>query len=224
MTPRSRRRGRLIAFEGLDGVGKTTQARLLAENLARLGLPVVLTREPTAGVFGQAIRRLSQQGRGGLAPAEELALFLADRREHVEKVIRPALAAGQIVITDRYYYSSMAYQGALGLDPRDIEAQHADFAPPPDLVILLELTPAERLDRLRQRGKKIDAFEEQDYLAKVAAIFDRLQAPNLIRVDGRGSVAEVQTRILVQVQQRLQLPESPHAGGRSTLSDKEDTP
>lgn len=209
MAPLARRRGRLIAFEGLDGVGKTTQARLLAENLARLGLPVVLTREPTAGVFGQAIRRLSQQGRRALTPAEELALFLADRREHVAQVIRPALAAGQIVITDRYYFSSMAYQGALGLDPGDIEAQHATFAPPPDLVILLELPAAERLTRLHQRDKKIDAFEEQDYLAKVAVIFDRLQAPNLIRVDGCGTVAAVQARILTQVQQRLQLPKYP---------------
>ncbi|MGQ9921317.1 MAG: dTMP kinase [Desulfobacca sp.] len=208
MAPQSLAGGRLIAFEGLDGVGKTTQARLLADNLARRGLPVVLTREPTDGVWGQKIRQISQRGRSGMAPAEELALFLADRREHVEKVIRPALAAGQIVITDRYYYSSMAYQGALGLDPEAIAAQHFVFAPPPDLIILLEVPPAERGKRLRQRGTKSDMFEEQDYQAKVAAIFDRLQAPNLIRVDGRGSVAAVQARILAQVQQRLRLPES----------------
>ncbi len=199
--------GRLIAFEGLDGVGKTTQARLLAAHLRRLGLPVVLTREPTAGIYGERLRRLRQEGRQGLSPRQELALFLADRREHVEQVMRPALAAGKIVITDRYYYSSMAYQGALGLDPGEIEALHADFAPHPDLVILLVLPAPERIKRLQERGSPVDAFEQQDYLAKVAAIFDRLQAPNLIRVDGRGSEAEVHHRILAQVGRFLNLPD-----------------
>ena len=132
-------RGKLIALEGLDGVGKTTQARLLAHNLTHLGLPVILTREPTNGYFGQKIRQIIIHGRHDLTPAAELELFIADRREHVQEVIQPALAAGTIVITDRYYFSSMAYQGALGLDPWDIQRRHEDFAPQPDLVIILEL-------------------------------------------------------------------------------------
>lgn len=195
--------GWLIAFEGLDGVGKTTQARLLAANLSRAGLSVVLTQEPTAGIFGQQIRRLNRRGRRDLSPEEELALFLADRQQHVQQVIQPALAAGKIVITDRYYYSSMAYQGALGLDPEKIRKKHADFAPEPDLTILLQLPSTERSQRVEQRGRGADAFEQADYLARVAAIFDRLQAPNLIRLDGRGSKAEVQNRILSVVQRLL---------------------
>lgn len=201
--------GRLIAFEGLDGVGKTTQARLLAENLSRFGLAVVLTREPTDGVFGQQIRWLQEHGRQGVTPAAELALFLADRREHVQQLILPALAAGKIVITDRYFYSSMAYQGALGLDPQDIAAQHAGWAPAPDLIIILELPPPERRRRLQQRLGSRDAFEQDDYLTRVAAVFDQLQVPHLIRLDGRGSKAEVQARILARVRPLLHLPDAP---------------
>lgn len=204
MAPTLRTRpGRLIVMEGLDGVGKTTQAQLLAANLRRRGWPVVLTQEPTAGPFGQRIRQLRRGRRQEVTPREELALFLADRREHVQQVILPALAAGKIVIADRYYYSSMAYQGALGLDPGEIAAQHDRFAPEPDLVILLELSPGERNRRLAQRGTAPDSFEEAGYLAKVKAIYDRLHLPQLCRIDASGSETEVQARILAQVLQCL---------------------
>jgi dTMP kinase len=200
-------RGRLIALEGLDGTGKTTQARLLAQHLRHQGLPVVLTREPTDGPIGQKIRQIITHGRQGLTPLEELDLFLADRRQHVQEVIAPSLAAGKIVITDRYYFSTMAYQGALGLDPLDIQRRHADFAPHPDLVIILELPLTEIAHRLQQRGlPPSQGFEKIDYLAKVAAIFDQLEAPGLVRVDGLGSEPEVQGRILVHVEHVLDLP------------------
>ena len=202
-------RGRLIALEGLDGVGKTTQARLLARHLTHLGLPVILTREPTDGLFGQKIRRIIRHGREGLTPEAELELFIADRREHVQAVIRPALADGKIVITDRYYFSSMAYQGALGLDPLDIQRRHEDFAPQPDLVIILELPLTELTHRLQQRGTPVSpSFEKISYLIQVAAIFDRLDAPFIRRVDGLGSEPEVQARILALVCRIFNLPEN----------------
>lgn len=197
-------RGSLIALEGLDGVGKTTQARLLAQYLGHLGLPVILTREPTNGLIGQKIRQIITSGREGLTPAEELDLFVADRREHVHKVIQPALAAGKIVITDRYYYSSLAYQGALGLDPQDILRRHKDFAPPPDLVIILELTLTEISRRLQQRGLTT-SFEKIDYLARVAAIFEQLDAPGLVRVNGLGTTSEVNSKILALLSQFFEL-------------------
>jgi dTMP kinase len=209
-------RGRLIALEGLDGVGKTTQARLLAQHLTGLGLPVLLTREPTDGPFGQQIRQILLHGRQGLAPAAELDLFLADRREHVRDVIRPALAEGNIVITDRYYFSSMAYQGALGLDPQEILRRHARFAPPPDLAILLHLPMAVVGHRLQQRGAPLShSFEQFDYLAKVAALFELLETPSLFRVDGLGSEAQVHGRILALVEQVLNLSEKSSIPGQS---------
>jgi dTMP kinase len=202
-----RKRGKLIALEGLDGVGKTTQAGLLAHNLANQGLPVLLTREPTNGPHGQKIRTILVHGRQGLTPAAELELFLADRREHVQQIIGPALAEGKTVITDRYYFSSMAYQGALGLSPREIKQRHEDFAPPPDLVIILELPLDEVSRRLAQRGTGTSpSFEDIDYLAKVAAIFDSLVAPGLARVNGLGAEAEVQARILALAGPALGLP------------------
>jgi len=206
------KQGGLIAFEGLDGVGKTTQTLLLARNLTQLGLPVILTREPTDGHFGQKIRQIIIHGRKGLSPAAELELFIADRREHVQKVIQPALADGKVVITDRYFFSSMAYQGALGLDPLEIKRLHETFAPMPDLVIILELPLPVLARRLQQRGTPPShSFEKIAYLAEVAKIFDTLDAPFICRIDGLGAESEVQANILALVRQFFYLPEKwPH--------------
>ncbi len=203
------KRGKLIALEGLDGVGKTTQAQLLAHYLSHRGLPVILTREPTNGFYGQKIRQIIINGRQDLTPAAELELFLADRREHVQQVIQRALETGKTVITDRYYFSSIAYQGALGLDPLEIERRHQDFAPPPDLVIILELPLDEISRRLERRGTGSSrSFEDINYLAKVAAIFDSLDAPGLARVNGLGSEIEVQARIRALVDRVFDLAET----------------
>jgi dTMP kinase len=211
-------RGRLIALEGLDGVGKTTQARLLACHLTSLGLPVILTREPTDGPFGQRIRQILLHGRQGLTPAAELDLFIADRQEHVREVIQPALHDGKIIITDRYYFSSMAYQGALGLDPGAIQRCHARFAPPPDLVIILEMPLAAVSHRLEQRRTPSShSFEKIDYLARVAKIFDQLKASGLFRVDGLGSEAEVQARVRALVERVLNLPPLPASPEQNQL-------
>jgi len=199
--------GALIALEGLDGVGKTTQAYLLAQAIASLGLPVILTREPTEGRYGQEIRRLLRHGRQGLTPEEELALFLADRREHVATVILPALGEGAIVITDRYYFSSMAYQGALGLDPQEIQQRHEAFAPRPDLVIILDLPLDAIVRRLQLRGEPLSpSFENIAYLARVGEIFAQMAAPFIVRVHGGGSETEVQARILAAVRHVVPLP------------------
>jgi len=121
------RAGLLIAFEGIDGTGKTTQIRLLAEKLTARGHRVVATREPTDGKYGRKIRELFTK-RHHVSAQEELDLFIADRKEHVREVIAPALAAGKIVLTDRYYFSTAAYQGAAGQDPEKIIKLNQAFA------------------------------------------------------------------------------------------------
>ena len=126
-----------------------------------------------------------------------MELFLADRREHVRQVIRPALEAGAVVISDRYYYSSVAYQGALGLDPAYILAQNLAFAPEPDLVVLLTLpTPVALARRSQGGGAPLQVIEAPDYLEKVAAIYAGLKAPQMHRVEATGTPAEIHARVL----------------------------
>jgi dTMP kinase len=189
------RRGFLLALEGVDGSGKSTQAQLLAVSLLQQGREVVLTQEPGAGPVGQKLRGYLQGDHRHLTPQEELDLFLADRREHVEQIIKPALAGGQIVITDRYYYSSVAYQGALGLDSAWILAANEAFAPRPDLVFLLVLPVAQALARL-QRPRQVS--ELPLYLERVAAIYDTLQGPQIQRLDATASPQALHADLLAR--------------------------
>ncbi|MHB8069807.1 MAG: dTMP kinase [Desulfobaccales bacterium] len=201
------RRGFLLALEGVDGSGKSTQARLLAVSLLQQGREVVLTQEPGSGPVGQKLRRYLQGADRHLAPQEELDLFLADRREHVEQVIKPALAAGQIVITDRYYYSSVAYQGALGLDPTWILAENETFAPRPDLVFILVLPVSQALARLQ---RPLQLSELPLYLEQVAAIYRNLQGPHIQRLDATASPQALHALLLARTLEAL---ENVEAGG-----------
>jgi dTMP kinase len=191
------RRGVLIALEGIDGTGKTTQAMGLAAALARMGRRVLFTREPTAGPAGLKLREYLAGQRRHLSAVEELALFQADRREHVEHTIRPALRRGWVVVTDRYYYSSAAYQGALGLDPAEILAASEAFAPRPDLVVILTLPlTLAQARRLEARGGATQVSEVPDYLAKVAAVYDTFGGPHLKRLDASEAPGQVLGRLL----------------------------
>ncbi len=188
--------GFLIALEGIDGAGKSTQARLLAAALGARGYRVRLTREPSDGPLGGWLRRyLAHSGRR-LPPELELAWFMADRREHVEQVIRPALAEGRIVISDRCYYSSAAYQGARGLDPEGIIAQNEAFAPRPDLVFLLELPVAEALRRRKLSPGVSQISEAREYLQRVKDCYRRLKGPHLLRLDARRPLEAVHRHLL----------------------------
>jgi len=197
------RPGRLIAFEGIDGTGKSTQIQLLAATLREMGYQVVTTFEPTDGEFGQRIRQLFES-RDTVSREEELALFMADRRQHVSRVIAPALAAGRIVLTDRYYFSTAAYQGANGMDPAEILRQNEVFAPRPDLVVQIQLPVAVSLQRIKQlRGETPNSFEQEAYLEQVAAIFDGLPGDFIVRIDGQGTPARIRELILAEVLRRL---------------------
>ncbi len=190
------RQGLLIVFEGIDGTGKSTQVHLLAEALERRGYDVVTTREPTSGKYGQKIRTLFSS-RNTVSPEEELRLFLEDRREHVDQVINPALARGKIVITDRYYFSTAAYQGAAGHDVETILAANEKFAPEPDLVLLLLLSPSESISRIENNRKEtLNDFEQEAELRKVAEIFLGIRRDFIVRIKASGTPETVHAEII----------------------------
>lgn len=194
--------GLFIVFEGIDGSGKSTQIRLLADVLKKHGLPVIETYEPTRGQFGQKIRALYTD-RSTVSSEEELELFIKDRHEHIEKLIAPSLAKGTIVLCDRYFLSSAAYQGAAGLDPDDIISRHA-FAPDPDLAIIIEIDPGQSIQRItEQRGDALNEFEQLESLKKVDGIFKLLDLPYVKRIDGSGSETDVHQQILHHVDELL---------------------
>jgi len=173
-------RGVLLTFEGIDGTGKSTQARRLSTIFAQQGYDALLRREPSDSPWGRRLRETMRAGRRWLSPAQELELFLQDRRYDVAVHIRPALAACKLVLLDRYYFSTMAYQGALGIAPEAIRRLNEAFAPVPDAVFVFLMSPAQALARIRcGRTQGGDAFEQEEYLTRVAAIFRAMQGPHI---------------------------------------------
>ena len=169
LSPNKAAKAKLIVIEGPDGAGKSTLQRGLAVKLAAEGIDVVQSREPTNGPHGTALRQAALSKR--LAPEQELELLLQDRRTHVADVIAPALARGAWVILDRYYFSTIAYQGAAGLDLAMLQAVNEAFAPPPDVLLLLDLPVQESLKRIHARGLASDEFERPSTLKRVREIF-----------------------------------------------------
>jgi dTMP kinase len=148
------------------------------------------------------------QGHERLAPDEELRWFMEDRREHVSGVISPALARGEIVLSDRYYLSTVTYQGARGLDWAALLAQNEAEFPIPDLVLLLEIDPSRALARVRERGGRAEpAFEEKSFLARVAALYHELPCVYLERLDARSAPERVREAVSEVVRRRLGLPD-----------------
>ncbi len=195
-------RGKLIAFEGIDGAGKSSQARALAQALESAGFSVLLSREPTDGPWGRKLRQSALHQR--LSPEEELEAFLADRRQHVEELIAPGLAAGKIILVDRYYFSTVAYQGIRGLNPQQLLEENESFAPAPDLLILLELEAAEGLRRIHGRGDVSDLFEREQDLREVAKIFAGMHFSYALRLDAMRAPEQLEAEILARVMALLQ--------------------
>ena len=166
--------GLLIVFDGIDGVGKTTQSALTAQLFGERGIRCAYSKEPTSGPWGTKLRESAKAGR--LSPEDELEYFLKDRQEHVENTIRPTLDAGGVVVLDRYYFSTAAYQGIRGFDFWEIIERNEAFAPRPDLFFLLDLKPAGGLDRIRKRGDTPNAFENEDALTQAREMFLKAQA------------------------------------------------
>jgi dTMP kinase len=149
-------RGIFVCLEGLDGCGKSTQARLLTRWLKSLGKEVTLTAEPTNGPIGKLLKQM-MRGKTDFPPLAEAMLFAADRCHHLEKTVKPALSRGKIVICERYIHSSLAYQQARGVPEPTIRALNKPFLPP-DLVMLIDIPVEVAAERVK--GRKLDEFEK----------------------------------------------------------------
>lgn len=203
--------GMFLTFEGIDGSGKSTQARLLHDRLRSAGHDVVLTREPGGSDGAEDIRRLLVEGAPGRWSAEtEILLFTAARRDHLERTITPALAAGRIVISDRFADSTRVYQGATRGELRPIVDQlHATMIRrEPDLTLIIDMDPETALGRGLARQSGEDRFEEfgTAFQIRLREGFRRLadEFPERCQlIDGGRRVDAVAADVLAQVQARL---------------------
>jgi dTMP kinase len=201
-----------ITLEGPDGSGKSTQAKLLAEKVSALGLDVLLTREPGGSAIGDQIRQvLFTLDNTSMHPKTEFLLFSASRAQHVNEVIRPHLNQGGVVISDRYFHSSLAYQGyghQLDLEKLQEITTFATGGLLPDLILLLDLPVKEGLQRRKREGdwNRLDAYQEEfhqrvrdGYLSMAASDPERW-----VIIDAVPPVEEIQSNLLQVVLERLQ--------------------
>ncbi|MFK7912209.1 MAG: dTMP kinase [Akkermansiaceae bacterium] len=185
-----KQQGKLIVIEGIDGTGKSTQSHLLAEYLREQGHEVIESHEPTNGPWGRKLRESATTGR--LSIEDELEYFLKDRKQHVEELINPTVERGGIVILDRYYFSSMAYQGYRGIDPAEIRAKNEAFAPLPDHLIILDLPVETALDRIGARDGATNEFEKKEALQFCRDLFLSLASePFACVIDASQSIERV---------------------------------
>lgn len=206
----------LIAIEGIDGAGKTTQAKRLVWWLRANGVNACYTSEPTNSLFGKLIRKRLRSRTSD--PRLDALLFAADRIEHYYRYIKRRLDDGYVVVTDRYVYSSLAYQGALTGDFEWVRAINK-WVPPPDVAIYIDISPEVGLKRLSSRKTtRKTKFEEIDTLRRVRELYLRMCMEGLlINIDGGRSIEEVQENIRIvagEVLSRAGILEADTAGRR----------
>ncbi|WP_297071539.1 dTMP kinase [Thermococcus sp.] len=203
--------GIFIVMEGIDGAGKSTQAKLLAKWFEKKGYATVLTKEPTDTAFGKLIRRLVLTGgREGIIDGARISheaealLFAADRAEHVHKLIKPSLKADKVVISDRYFYSSLAYQWARGLD-LDWLVDLNRFAVRPDLAILLDLPVKESMKRINGRSIKTEFDKIAELQKKVRGNYLQLAKlfPEVRIINALANMEDIHNDIVALVEHEV---------------------
>lgn len=193
-------KGKFIVFEGIDGSGKTSQIKILKDNLANLGIDSIITAEPSKGAIGQLLRSI-QQGKEISNPNPYMMAFLyaADRSYHVDW-IKTKLEEGSWILCDRYKFSSFAYQGNNNLDLLDLTKEINSIFPEPDHSFLLNITPDESLSRTADRST-VEIFEKRDFLEEVSNNYKKLfteaeNRNNTSIIDASLTQEEVSTKIL----------------------------
>jgi len=188
-----------IVFEGIDGSGKTTVSRRLADHLRRLGQPVTWLREPSDSPWGREIRRLART-RSHIPIEEELDYFQKDREWNVKENIRPALDRGERGVFDRYFCATACYQGARGLSVVEILEMNRRFAPEPDIVFLIDVAVDIGLERIgRDRRDRARLFETAAFLTRVRENYLKLSDDHIVHIDGNRSLNNVFAAVLTHL-------------------------
>jgi dTMP kinase len=196
-----KKKGIFICIEGLDGSGKTTHTHRIVRNLQKKGFDAVYTTEPSQGELGKFIRASVLQGKKRVPRVVEALLFAVDRVEHLEKMVKPALDEGKIVVSDRCVYSSLAYQGAAGLDLEWIEEINR-MALPPDLAVYIDVPPEVVVERIRRKKSVMERLETQRRVKEVYMKY--VENGKLVAVDGDKRKGEVTRNILTVILDFLQ--------------------
>lgn len=187
-----KKKGSFICIEGIDASGKTTHTRRLVRNLRQRGFDAIYTTEPSSGQIGEFIRRHVLQRRKRVPSVIEALLFAADRVDHLEARIKPALRQGKIVVSDRYVFSSLAYQGAAGLDLKWIDEINR-LALPPDLAILIDVPSEVVIKRFTRKKSVMERLETQRRVEKIYRKF--VKDGRLVPIDGNRAKSEVANAI-----------------------------
>lgn len=221
-----KQRGKFITFEGLDGVGKSTQLERLATWLREAGFDVVTTREPGGTAMGEKLRAVLLSSRTeGLSPMAELALMFADRAQHIDEQILPALNSGRWVLCDRFTDSSEAYQGAgRGIGTDAVRALHKTLCHDlkPDLTVLMLGDLGHSLARARRRNveQAKQSYEDENRFEKESRAFHkrvldaylaiaRREPERVVKVDATQEIPKVHKKIVAALQERLRISEAP---------------
>lgn len=199
-------KGYFIVIEGIDGAGTTTQTNNLARSLEAGGVDLMTTREPSDGPIGQLIREILHRKIEKVAPPAVALLFAADRVAHLSREIEPALRAGKLVVSDRYYHSSLAYQSQF--DDWDWVAAINRHAPAPDLTFIIELEVAEASRRRAERSAE-ELYDDFEFQKKVAAAYgamkEKLPGQLIISVDGSLPAAQITALLRAAIHERLKI-------------------